>query len=57
MQILNINNEIDTELPEELTVQITSLLTMTFLLRTLRDWLLKLDAIALQNPALSNPQN
>lgn len=37
MQILNINNEIDTELPEELTVQITSLLTMTFLLRTLRD--------------------
>ena len=25
---------------------------MTFLLRTLRDWFVKLEAIALQNPAL-----
>lgn len=31
---------------------ITSDLTMTFLLRTLRDWFDKLEAIALQNPAL-----
>lgn len=30
----------------------TSFLTMTFLLRTLRDWFDKLEAIALQNPAL-----
>ena len=31
---------------------ITSDLTMTFLLRTLRDWFDKLEAMALQNPAL-----
>lgn len=32
--------------------QVTSFLTMNFLLITLRDWLARLDAIALQNPAL-----
>lgn len=36
------------------TDHITSCLTMTFLLRTLRDWFVTLEAIALQNPALFN---
>lgn len=30
---------------------------MTFLLSTLRDWLVKFDAIALVNPALSQKKN
>lgn len=34
----------------------TSFLTMNFLLRTLRDWLVRLEAIALQNPALFQEQ-
>jgi len=48
---MDINNEIRQHL-EVVTDHITALLTMAFLLRTLRDWFVTLEAIALQNPAL-----
>lgn len=37
---------------KQFKMEYTSFLTINFLLRTFRDWLVKFEAIALQNPAL-----